>query len=630
MEIVMENNDVLKGNLDILCEKYPYFADRYVIGTDDLKEDALGRRGYIDYSVDNKPLAVLEYENRYWYVNSRYNPENDAKVWAEQFNGYNRNGIVVILGLGNGMHIRELLKILDSTNYVMVVEPSVELFYTMISNIDMRNILEDQRVILEVTGVSDGVFLEFMTNIIDYSTYKITEIYSLNNYNRVYQDSYKYVIDTYKSTAELIILNRNTYVSFSDVMMKNLLFNYNDIIEQYTINELKKHFDEIDKSEIPAIIVAAGPSLDKNVKQLKKAEGKALIIVVDTALKPVLNAGIEPDLAVLVDPKKPLILFEHEKIKDIPMVVSYKANHKVLEKQKARRFYFGEPSQYITYIYKKHTGLDIQGLENAGSVANVAFSLAVYLGFKNIILVGQDLAFKGNQSHVSSAYGENVDKAFMTKVTRITQVEGIDGGMVETMKNMEAYLRWFERQIVIHDDIEVIDATEGGAKKKGAVIMTLEEAIKNKCRGNINVSEIIEKTRPAFSEDERKNVYEEFLNIPVRLGELKKQFEAGTRDYYRFYELYRKGKTATKEFNEKVRKISQVNDIMNTEPLGELISMYNAKDNFDVLEDMHSYKATEAEEIKDITDKGVKMTQSYKKAIEELEKDIPILLEKIK
>lgn len=625
----MKNNDVLKSNLNILCEKYPSLAERYIKGMDDIKEDALGRRGYIDYSVDNKPLAVMEYNNRYWYVNSRYNPEYDAKVWAEQFEGYNRNGIVIVLGLGNGMHIRELLKKLSNFNCVMVVEPSAELFYTMISDIDMRDIFEDSRVILEVTGISDGVLLEFMANMIDYSTFKITEIHSLNNYNRVYQDSYKYIVDTFKSTVELIIMDRNTHVSFSNVMMKNLLFNYNDIIEQYTINELKKQFDNIDKSEIPAIIVAAGPSLDKNVKELKKAEGKALIIVVDTALKPVLNAGIEPDLAVMVDPNKPLILFEHEKVKDIPMVVSYKANHKVLEKQNARRFYFGEPSQYITYIYKKHTGLDIEGLPNAGSVANVAFSLAVYLGFKNIILVGQDLAFKGNKSHVSSAYGENVDKAFMTKVTQIIQVEGIDGGMVETMKNMKAYLRWFEHQIIIHNDIEVIDATEGGAKKKGAVIMTLEEAIRNKCKGNINVSEIIEKANPAFDEEERKNVYEEFLNIPDTLNTLKKKFEAGTRDYYRFYELYRKGKTASKEFNEKVRKISEVNDIMNSEPLGELISMYNAKDNFEVMEDMHSYKATEAEEIKDITDKGIKMTQSYKKAIEELEKDIPILLEKI-
>lgn len=626
----MENNDILKNNLDILCEKYPSLADRYLTGVNDIKADELGRRGYIDYSVDNKPLAVMEYNNRYWYVNSRYNPENDAKVWAEQFEEVNRSGILIILGLGNGMHIRELLKKIGEYNFVMIIEPSAELFYTMISNVDMRDIFRDQRVILEVSGVSDGVFVEFMTNMIDYSNFKITEIHSLNNYNRVYQDKYKYIIDTYKSTVELIILDRNTHLSFSNVMVKNLLFNYNDIIEQYTINELKKRFDDIDKSGIPAIIVAAGPSLDKNVKQLKKAEGKALIIVVDTALKPVLNAGIEPDLAVLVDPNKPLILFEHEKVKDIPMVVSYKANHKVLERQKAKRFYFGEPSQYITYIYKKHTGLDIEGLANAGSVANVAFSLAVYLGFKNIILVGQDLAFKGNQSHVSSAYGQNVDKAFMTKITQVIEVEGIDGGMVETMKNMEAYLRWFEQQIIINSDIEVIDATEGGAKKKGAVIMTLEEAIKCKCTGSINVSEIINSTRLAFDENQRKRVYEEFMNIPDTLDKLKKKFDSGTRDYYRFYELYRKGKTATKEFNEKVRKISEVNDIMNYEPLGELISMYNAKDNFDIMEDMHSYKANEAEEIKDITDKGVKMTQSYKKAIEGLEKDIPILLDKIK
>ena len=53
------------------------------------------------------------------------------------------------------------------------------------------------------------------------------------------------------------------------------------------------------------ILVSAGPSLNKNIMELKKAKNKAFIVATDTAVKPLLKAGIEPDLMVMVDGEKP-------------------------------------------------------------------------------------------------------------------------------------------------------------------------------------------------------------------------------------------------------------------------------------------------------------------------------------
>ncbi len=615
----------MQSNYDVIEERYAMIYDKYIQAKDiDFSNEEC--RAYIDISASDEKIAAFEHKNRISYVNSRYDALTAAQVWAEQFKGYNPKGIIVLLGLGNGMHIRELLKVIDKQVMVLVLEPSIEMFNLVMKNIDISDILRDVRVCLSVKGLSDSVYLDFLKNVLDYGNMRITEIYSLPNYDRVYQETYIELFNAVKSAAELIVLDRNTHIKYSGQFVGNMLRNYKDIVEQYTINELKKQFDKEDISNVPAIIVSAGPSLDKNVHDLKEAEGKAFIIVVDTALKPVLNAGIQPDISIIVDPHKPLFLFKHDKIKDVPMVASHSANHKVLELQEAKRFYFGDSSQYISYICRKYSGISLHGLESGGSVANNAFSLAQYLGFKTIILVGQDLAFKGEQSHASSAYTERVDKKYMTKCAEEVEVEGIDGNMVSTMKNMELYLKWFEQQIAIHKELKVIDATEGGAKKKGALIMTLKEAIETECNDSINCREIIDRSSPTFSPDKREKVYEEFKTIPDKLNILKKRLDDGVRDYYRFEELYRKGKTNTSEFARSVEKITNANSLIDNEPLSNLIAAYNAKDNFEVIGDVFDFKKDEKEEIKAIVDKGVKMMNSYKKAIDDLLKDIPILL----
>ena len=419
------------------------------------------------------------------------------------------------------------------------------------------------------------------------------------------------------------MLDRNTHIMFADEFIVNMLKNIPDMIEQYTINELKEQFDKVNLTDIPAIIVSAGPSLDKNIEDIKLAVGKAFIIAVDTALKPVLNAGIIPDITITVDPHKPLTVIDHELATGIPIVTCDDGNYKLIEKMKNKIFYFGQPGSYIYDIYQRYAGVEVSPLETGGSVANNAFSLARYLGFKTIILVGQDLAFAGEQSHASLVYGEEINRKSLTRKTGEVLVEGIDGKQIPTMKNMEMYLRWFEKQIKMYPDTMVIDATEGGALKKGAILMTLKEAIEKYCNREINFKELIDGAEPAFDGEQKKKIIEEFMGIPERASVVKKKCEQGVRDYNKFYELYKKGKT--KEIIKYTEKLEKINNITNEDVIFDFISIYTAWDNFEVMEDVFSFKKDEEEEIREIVDKGVKMLESYEKAIDKLLEDIHIL-----
>lgn len=612
----------MNKNFEILEEKYPEAIELYNDGKNaDYSEEVV--RAYIDTAIDGNDIMAFKKDDRFYYVNSRYNPDDAAKVWADRMKDSNPMSIYIIFGLGNGMHIRELLKIIGETAFVIAVEPCAEAFNIVMNEMDISDILADDRFILAVNGITDGIYNEFLGGVLNYSNYQLVQIHSLPNYNKVFTDAYREIYDIYKASGEVVVLDRNTYIKFADEFIENMLKNIPNMIEQYTINELKEQFSKVDITDVPAIVVSAGPSLDKNIEDIKLAVGKAFVIVVDTALKPVLNRGIVPDITITVDPHKPLTVIDHELATGIPIVACNDGNYRLIEKMKNKIFYFCQPGSYIYDIYKRYAGVEVSALDTGGSVANNAFSLARYLGFKTIILVGQDLAFAGEQSHASSTYGENVNKKSVTRRTGEMFVDGIDGKPVATVKNMEMYLRWFEKQIRIYPEITVVDATEGGALKKGAEIMTLKDAIEKYCSKEIDFKKLIDNTQPIFDDAQKKKIIEEFMEIPERASVIRKKCEQGVRDYNKFYELYKKGKT--NEIIKYTEKLEKINNIMNEDVIFDFISIYTAKDNFEVMEDVFSFKKDEDEEIREIVDKGVKMLESYEKAIDSLLNDIHIL-----
>lgn len=127
----------------------------------------------------------------------------------------------------------------------------------------------------------------------------------------------------------------NTLIRYTDIKAKNTFYNLHYLYEGYSVEELHGILPE----DIPTIVVSAGPSLNKNIMDLKKAVGKACIIATDTAMKPLLNAGIIPNLFVIIDGLKPGILFEHENISKVPMVTMTGVSVEPMEYHKGKNFF---------------------------------------------------------------------------------------------------------------------------------------------------------------------------------------------------------------------------------------------------------------------------------------------------
>lgn len=602
-------------NIEAIRKNYPQVAD--II--DEYKKKEFDKNlhekvndVYIEKSIKDEDIVAIKSNGRAWFLNSQYNARKAAKEWAQHNNDTNRKTIVMILGLANGMYAEELLNLISMDSDLLIYEPNTEIFLKVLEKIDLTNVLKDKRVVVATNHINKGVVVEFVQSRIMYSDIQITKIISLPNYSVLYQNEASFLIETFKTRVTGLIMTKNTEIKYSEEFGKNIIYTMRDFINQYSINQLKIEFEKIDLSDIPAVIVAAGPSLDKNVEELRLAKNKCFMIVVDTALNTVINQGIVPDFTLSLDSHKPINLFANEKIPFIPMMVCKYSNYRILDIHKDKRFYMGDENDYLNYLSKKYTKEPIYSLETGGSVSNNAFSLAQYLGFKKIILVGQDLAFTEGKRHTKSvtAIHKNPEAYIRRKGT--IYIDDIFGNKVLTEGNMDDYRKWFENQILKYPDIRVIDATEGGALIKGTEICTLKDIIEKECKKEFIAGKLINKIEKLFTGDSYKKIEEEISEISKDMDVRVEKIKEGIALYKKLSDLNKKNKLTQNIAAKLSTKINQINSFVINDNLLSLAAIYNRESYYN----LSDFDENCDNEMDAICSKGIEHFESYLIAIE--------------
>lgn len=263
----------------------------------------------------------------------------------------------------------------------------------------------------------------------------------------------------------------------------------------------------------PAIVVAAGPSLDKNAAQLAAARERCAVIAVDTALRTLQAHGVQPHIVVSNDPTA-LNQKHFEGVELSPeMILAYDPelySAIALSWPGPRLLMNLEKAVFTRWIERAFGpfGYSPKGV----SVGNAAFHLARALGANPIIFAGLDLAFdpKGGKTH-ASASALHRDHGAISPGGReaelgprwgadamresIVWVDGIAGGKVPTSEIMSIYIQQFADEIA-RTRARVIDATEGGARVPGTQVMTLQDALSH-CGDGFDASIVLSGIRPA-------------------------------------------------------------------------------------------------------------------------------------
>lgn len=617
---------VYEKNLEAISIRFPELYEKLLISMENYSELDKTDSIVLDHSVHKEKIFAINKGNRLWYLNSRYSASEAAKIWAEGFSDINYKGIVILFGMSNVMYVKSLLKKLGKENIVMLYEPSEELFYKALKEIDMQEMLEDFRLFYFIHNINYDSFRAYCKGLFEYERIDLTRISILPNYSHLYELEIEAFVNMCKNELSTFQIYKNTYLLYAAEMNDNLIDNIPYSIHTSSVDNMKTEIDMVDISDVPAIVVAAGPSLDKNIDELHKAQGKALIIAVDSSIRALLQRNIIPDLLITTDPHKPMVLFEDERTLKIPLIVCMHTRYDIMVKHTGKKFMFSD-SDFISNIYHRFDK-KISVLETGGSVANTAFTVAKFLGFKTIFLMGQDLAFTNNKKHASNVYNEKAVGEDASE--QYIEVEGIDGKPILTFTNFKFYRDWFEAEIKDNPDIKVINATEGGAKIHGACDMRLKDAIYEYCKKEIGFKIPIDQSKESFN-DEEKCVYTQlFIDMIDKSRELDKKFKEGIRYYHKLKELICKGRSNSGEFNRILKKIEEINRIGDSETFMELISMYAKEDEYNVTHNIYkgNKDTSNEEEGSVIADKGIALLNAYIKANERVLDRILITMER--
>lgn len=592
-------------------------------------EEAYKKRGNIkifeDLSLDNKKILLIEKDGTEWYLQSRYNAEKACDDWLSQFeNKLVDDTIILVYGLGDGSYVEKLLTLNDECK-IIIYEPCADVFWHVFGRKNIAELLENERVFCAVEGICEGLYDAALETFVEYANYQLIFNANLPNYPQIFPEKYKWALDRQLYEIKRVILNRNTEIYYSKEMIHNIMELSRDIIEQYSVVQLTDIVCKKEFEDMPAILIAAGPSLDKNIEKLTQIKDSVFIMAVDTALNTVLKHDIIPDMTISVDGHKPLVLFEDERVKNIPISLSAVSNAKIVEQSNAMRFYELEQGEYLSTIYNK-LGKEIKGLPTGGSVSNNACSLLVTMGFKTIIFMGLDLAYPEGAKHTKEAYHELtfIDKEKQEYI----EIEDIWGNKVLTEENMNLYRKWFESYIKVMPQIRFVDATEGGALIHGTEIKNMDEVIDEFHNKIYDKNMLWKGLLPYLNREEQQWAIKFIKEIPQSIGHIEKYIDEGLDIYSKIKMLNKKRDNCQVAISKKLTRIGELNNLMENEMAFNLIRYYAMETSYKVMGEVLNYDRNEnmKVQIEGLTNNGVILYEGFKRAVKEFKKDMDELI----
>lgn len=434
------------------------------------------------YAKNQKPnLRVQLSENEPVYIHQQEDPGSESETFLSMI-GENSTGVVLMFGMGLGYSVLELLKKRKKLQFLIIFELNIEFMIHAIKNMDLTMLFTDSRVIFSLGETDNLSVLLGQAN----RALMLEDIHTLNLSScfRVNQ-SYEKVSSLVFDYINAFNAEGNTKTAHGATFFENRLKHLTSMHHDQKLEDLKGQF-----AGIPALIVAAGPSLDKNIDQIANAVGKAVIISVDTALPGLLSHGIKPDFITAIDYNE----LTYEKIsgvasnpasRQISLICTSWVADTVTKQFPAKNIFWAFNNNPIeNWINASLGGKMFIG--GAGTVAHLNFTSAAIMGCDPIIFVGQDLAFSNNKGHSSNVVlsGDEAAKNALKNSQDIRWVKGLLEPEVPTNRQMLGYKATFERMIKEWDGT-VINSTEGGALIEGAKTMPLAQAIDTFCKAGV-------------------------------------------------------------------------------------------------------------------------------------------------
>ncbi|ENX5764675.1 6-hydroxymethylpterin diphosphokinase MptE-like protein [Campylobacter jejuni] len=369
-----------------------------------------------------------------------------------------RYPFICIYGIGNALLIKNLAK---HYKHLFVFESEIELFILALSTIDLSEELCSGKIYLvDIEEERVDIQLLILFDMKDISEYLSLYEMFVNNvyYKKFYEDIWHKADELCEKNIKVVIRNLGSNSDLSFECYSHLLQNIPSMLEsipfQRILSERKNKFEN-------AIVVSAGPSLAKQLPLLKACQDKAVIFCADGALSMLEKEGIVPDYVTNLDfTDLAMKFFQNKENKTslnilscatYPNLVHFLDNKSVILRD--------DP------LCQRFNLNDFGYIDTGTHVSHFSYTLALALGFKNIIMIGQDLAFdkEGNSHSKGFDFGEKFSGEENIDKLKVPAYAG--KGEVLTHITWNDYRIKLEYLFACNDQkAKFYNATEGGAR----------------------------------------------------------------------------------------------------------------------------------------------------------------------
>ncbi|EOB1665283.1 motility associated factor glycosyltransferase family protein [Campylobacter upsaliensis] len=445
--------------------------------------------------------------------------EERLKEFKEKYPLY---PVLYFYGISNAFMIENLLQN-PYHCHLLVYERNLALLYTLLSSIDLSVALAQKRLLIfnEVSQMeyifetqpflaySRTYFLELMS---DFYAREQKEILALNSF----------LMEGFKKS----ILKQGNDPKDALQGIRQYVYNLDSMIKNPSLKELLAKRGAKFKS---CVIVSTGPSLSKQLPLLKEVQERVVIFAADSAYPILMQNDIVPDYVCMVERTDfTAEFFKHDfgnkddKTTFLLASLVHPNAIEYLEKRGRNYILISKHLNFAQYVDLKAFGL----LPSAVSVAHMAFAIALELEFKELVFIGQDLAYNDVGHSHPKDYQHSAD--FESEAYEKIKVVAYGGeGFVESHEIWIFFRQILEDLIKYVVSAKIYNATEGGARIEGMIEKPFSECCKD---FNENKQNLV-KLKPLSEDKQKEYALKAYAKVKKAFKECV-EFQAMLRAYY--------------------------------------------------------------------------------------------------
>lgn len=510
-----------------------------------------------------------------------YDKENKTALYAKEplvqtlekmkeFEPFKLYPFFYFFGFGNGIFYRLLLNENSKTiKKLFIFEPELEIIYIALNFADFSAEIAAGKLLIFWTGTIS--FGELDSYLASEGQWIYSRIYNLHLYNSYYGRYDKECLNLNSIITRSLGHHVISVGNDSTDALIGLEHHLQNLPEMITTPSMKELISKA-KNTNTAVIVSTGPSLYKQLPLLKQYAPYLTIFCVDASFPILTKHGIKPDIVVTLERVEATADFYKKTPKSAQKNIIFALTSIVHQETKNSitqgiKTYSMRPFGYTRFFDLKEYGYAGIGM----SAANMTYELIVHSKFERCIFIGQDLAFApdGKTHSKDAIFGENESqykKSDNTLEKILVPAYGGEG-FVETSSVWKMFLNFFEKDIAETPyPLEVINATEGGARIEGTKEIPFQEVLESLPKVKKSLIQLTPPTKAeiAANKKQMEAKVKEFLDYGYKKKKMvEKLFLRVVKMTEELERLNRENKLEKINFTKMDKLLEEIDDVKN-------------------------------------------------------------------